>query len=116
MSNFQDWTPIDVGHGANKQAPKKPTSPKQQVNNNTASNIVCTADKPIDLDDNKITLVDKDFAKQITMARLAKKMTQVQIAHALSLDVNIIKTFENGTAKHSGPIVSKLKKYYNIHK
>lgn len=116
MSDYQNWTPVDVGHGTNKQVPKKPTSPKQQTNNNTASNIVCAADKPLDMEDTKITLVDKDFSKQITTARLAKKMTQAQIAHALSLDVNIIKTFENGTAKHSGPIVSKLKKYYNIHK
>lgn len=115
MSDFQDHTPINIGHGASKPNPKKSTSPKQ-TNNNTASNIVCAADKPLDLDDNKITLVDKEFSKQITTARLAKKMTQAQIAHALSLDVSIIKTFENGTAKHSGPIVSKLKKYYNIHK
>jgi ribosome-binding protein aMBF1 (putative translation factor) len=115
MSNFQDWTPINIGNNANK-SPKKSTSPKNTVSNNGASNIVCAADKPLDMEDTKITLVDKDFAKQITTARLVKKMTQAQIAHALSLDVNIIKTYENGTAKHNGPIVSKLKKYYNIHK
>ena len=115
MSDFQDYTPINIGHGASKAPLKKTNSPKQ-TNINTASNIVCAADKPLDMDDTKITLVDKEFSKQITTARLAKKMTQAQIAHALSLDASIIKTFENGTAKHNGLIVSKLKKYYNIHK
>lgn len=116
MSTFQDWTPINIGNSANKSPPKKSNSPKNTVSNNGASNIVNATNVPLDMDNTKLTLVDKDFAKQITTARLAKKMTQAQIAHALSLDVSIIKTYENATAKHSGPIVSKLKKYFNIHK
>ena len=101
MSSFQDWEPVVL----RKSDPKKPI---QKPFDNIKVNE--------DADVNKIIKVDSDFSKQIIQARLAKKLNQTELAKALSLDVTIIKEYENGTAKHNGIIISKLKKYLGINK
>ena len=115
MSNFQDWKPVIIGQG-NKAKTTAKVHPEPVANNNTASNIVKAASIIDDGEMIKSEKVDPEFSKMIIQARLAKKMTQAQLAHALSLDVSIVKDFENGSAKKNGPITSKIKKYLNINK
>jgi putative transcription factor len=115
MSDFQDLKPVNIGHG-NKAKTTAKVHPEPQSHNNTASNIVKAASIIVDDDMIKTEKVDPEFSKMIIQARLAKKMTQAQLAHALSLDVTIVKDYENGSAKKNGPITSKIKKYLNINK
>ena len=63
----------------------------------------------------KPKIIEAEFAKQITNARLVKGMTQKQLANALSIDVAVIAEYERGTGIKSGPVVSKIKRYLNIH-
>ena len=100
MSQFQDWKPVIL----KKSDPKKPIQ-------KPFDNIKVNEDEI-----GKIIKVDSEFSKQIIQARLAKKLNQTELAKALSLDVTIIKEYENGTAKHNGEIISKLKKYLGINK
>ena len=55
----------------------------------------------------KITPV---LRKNIQTARLAKKMTQQQLASAASLDINIIKQFETGSRIFNEGEVKKLER------
>jgi ribosome-binding protein aMBF1 (putative translation factor) len=63
-----------------------------------------------------IKYVDKEFSKEIVAARVAKGLTRKQVAHQLCMQESVIATFENGTAIHSGPIVSKFKTFYGLNK
>lgn len=115
MSDFQDWNPINIGNdNITKQTKAKPEI--KPINMNSASNIVKAASTVIEDEDIKRETVDPKFSEQIKAARLGKKMTQAQLAHAMSLDVTIIKDYENGKAKKNGTITSKLKKYLGINK
>ena len=115
MSDFQDWKPVNIGNNnITKQTKVKPEV--KPINMNAASNIVKAASTVIDDEDIKVDKVDPKFSEQIKNARLGKKMTQAQLAHALSLDTTIIKEYENGTAKKNGTITSKIKKYLGINK
>ena len=63
----------------------------------------------------KPKMIDVEFSKQLVDARVAKGMTQKQLANALSIDVSIINDYERGQGVKSGPIVSKMKRYLGIH-
>ena len=101
----QDWK--SVVQKSNKSSAKvapAPASPKKVSNNNDNDETV------------QIIKVDKQLSQDILKARLAKGLSQVDLAKQMSLDVNIIKSYENGTASHNGTMVSKFKKFLNIHK
>jgi len=110
MSDCQDWKNVVI-RGTNATTKPKVSTVQKTV-------FIGTGGVKVDpeTEEVKIIKVDSEFSKQITKARTEKGKTQVQVAKELSIDVNVIKTFENGTATHNGAIVSKLKKYYNIHK
>lgn len=112
MSDCQDWKNVVI-HGTNAVKSKVVSDQPKKV-------FVGTKEQGIvvdpETDEVKIITVDKEFSKQILQARLGKKMTQEQLAKALSLGVDVIKKYENGTARHNGAIISKIKKYLNIHK
>jgi ribosome-binding protein aMBF1 (putative translation factor) len=112
MADCQDWKNIVI-HGTTAVKSKMVSEQPKKV-------FVGTKEQGIvvdpETDEVKIITVDKEFSKQILQARLSKKMTQEQLAKALSLGVDVIKKYENGTARHNGGIVSKIKKYLNIHK
>ena len=63
-----------------------------------------------------IKYVDKEFSKEIIAARVAKGLTRKQVAHQLCMQESVIATFENGSAIHSGPIISKFKTFYGLNK
>jgi ribosome-binding protein aMBF1 (putative translation factor) len=108
MSNFQDWEPINIGNKSKSSAKVHPSPQIKATNNNTPEIITG--------DEKRIEKVDIELSKMIVKKRVEKGLNQSELAKALSLDVNIIKTYENGTALHNGMIVSKLKKYLGINK
>ena len=54
------------------------------------------------------------IGKTISSARLAKKMTQKELANKLSIQVNLLQTIENGSAVYDGNLYSKIKNFLHI--
>lgn len=104
----QDWKAVVLRSGAPKN---KPAAASSSYQGNSGIKVV---DK--ENDEIEIVRVDKELAKQIREARLAKNLTQEQLARAMSISVDIVKTYENATAQRNGPIISKFKKFLNISK
>ena len=115
MSEYQDWKPVNIGNN-NKKSTAKVAPEPIVMNKNSASGVVRGAETIIEDEMIKSEKVDPDFSKAIIKARSEKKMTQLQLAHALSLDVTVVKEYENGSAKKNGMITSKIKKYLGINK
>eukprot|EP00457_Paulinella_chromatophora_P017355 gb/GEZN01018386.1/.p1 GENE.gb/GEZN01018386.1/~~gb/GEZN01018386.1/.p1 ORF type:complete len:141 (+),score=24.73 gb/GEZN01018386.1/:144-566(+) len=61
-----------------------------------------------EVDDFKHKEIPLEFKKALMQARMAKKMTQVQLATAINTKSNVIQTYENGTAIPDGAIIAKL--------
>jgi len=64
----------------------------------------------------KIKYVDREFSKEITQARLAKGLTRKEVANQMCLIESVIASWENGTAVHNGPMVSRFKTFYGLNK
>lgn len=52
--------------------------------------------------------VKPELSKKIARYRLDNKLTQVQLAHKINLHVNIVKSYENGSAIHNPAMTSKF--------
>ncbi len=50
-----------------------------------------------------------DNARAISTARTTLRLTQKQLANALSIDVNLLASIEAGTAIHNGPLLEKIR-------
>ena len=112
----QDWdTKIVSGkmHDANIKTPVKKaivtTSINKQETNLTVKKIYDPENPNAD-PEIKTVLIDKEFAKNMTQMRLAKKMSQKDLALACALDVKIINEYEKGGCARNGSYVSKIKK------
>ena len=108
----QDWEPVILKR---KHVPT-PTEKKNEIkihygtNHKTLENLEKSTE-PVSLN-----LVGKSIGKQITEARVAKKLTQIQLANQIrgGLDVNILKTYENGTAIKNGDILNRICQTLNL--
>ena len=121
MSKFettQDWESVVWA-----KKPDLKTLPKTSVLNNKQKNLNITrntVEKIIDdsnePDNIKPVIVAQDFSKLMRDHRMVKKLTQAEVAKQMSIPLAIIKDYENGTGVQNGTYVSKIKKFYNIHK
>lgn len=66
-------------------------------------------------EDFKVPTVDKGLSKAITAARVAKKMTQQQLATAINERVQVIQEYESGKAIPNPSIINKLDRALGIH-
>lgn len=66
-------------------------------------------------EDFKHNTVDKDLSKAIQQARLAKKLTQAQLATAINERQQIIQQYESGQAIPNPQILNKLDRALGIH-
>ena len=66
-------------------------------------------------EDFKHASVNKELSKAIAQARLAKKMTQAQLATAINERPQVIQQYECGQAIPNSQIISKLDKALGIH-
>ena len=124
--NFQDWNTV----GWDKRGEKsKNESNKEYMNkqlrqgnvsqtlkngsaNQNKVNVVTNARKIEKEEDTFIhKTVGSDVAKRIAQARCEKKLTQKQLANALSLPESIIKEFETGKAIYNAVVLNKIEKY-----
>jgi putative transcription factor len=58
--------------------------------------------------------VSSDLKKRIMAARLAKKMTQAQLAQAINEKPNVIQEYESGKAIPSPAVLSKLSRVLGV--
>lgn len=63
----------------------------------------------------KHAVIDKSLSKAITATRLAKKMTQADLARLINERPQIIQEYESGKAIPNGAILSKLDKALGTH-
>lgn len=116
--SHQDWTPVIWKKKPDpKLLPKTVVVVNKQKNINSINNTV----KKIYDEDNpnaepKIqpVLVDRIFSKELQSRRLLKKISQQDLAKALSIPVAIISEYEKGTGIRNGTYISKIKKYLNF--
>jgi putative transcription factor len=84
---------------------------KGSLNQNKV-NVVTNARKLDSEEDTfKHRTIGLDTGKKISQARCEKKLTQKQLANALSLPESIIKDFESGKAIYNAMIMNKLEKF-----
>jgi len=104
MSDHQDWEPVVL---VKKTTPdKKP----QSTITNVQKSLLNDEEPP------KLKYVDKELAKQIVAARIAKKMNRKQLAIAMNIPETTVAGYENGTALHNGPMVSRFKLFLGLNK
>jgi putative transcription factor len=92
---WQDWTPVVIKKPTPKPTPK-PTKPKE-------------------LDEiGKVQHTTLELRKQIQNARMAKKMSQADLAKEINEKPNVIQAYENGKAIPSTQILQKLRRVLGV--
>ncbi len=118
--SHQDWNPVVIKKNTNaKQTNPSNLVAKQGVNKQQTAiktEKVWDASDPDGEPETRPVMIDKEFGQQIMKARVAKQMTQKDLANALSLPVSVITDYERGQGVRNGNYVSKIKKYLNINK
>jgi len=93
--HWQDWTPVVIKKTEVKITPK-PTKPKE-------------------LDEiGKVQHTTLELRKQIQEARMAKKLSQAQLAQQINEKPNIIQAYESGKAIPNPQILQKLRRILGV--
>ena len=109
--DHQDWKTVILRNPNNKPKPPPPVKvPVGKVNPN-AGNLAGTGKKVIeDGDVHKVDKVGSTIGKQISQARVAKKMSQKDLATKMQLQLQVIQQYENGKAVRNNSMLSKFEK------
>jgi ribosome-binding protein aMBF1 (putative translation factor) len=83
---FQDYTPVVIGSGKQKEAPRQNAAGTKQLAKLDSNEDICPP--------NKISAAQAQVLRE---ARAAKSMQQKELAKQLNIDVSIIKDYENGS-------------------
>jgi ribosome-binding protein aMBF1 (putative translation factor) len=109
----QDWDTVIVK--GNVSTTKKPTK-KVITTPGNKQDTVLTIKKEYDPDhpnaepEIRAVLIDKEFSRKMIQARVAKGLSQVQLARSCMLDVKIINEYEKGGCARNGSYITKIKK------
>tara|TARA_B100000963_G_scaffold357441_1_gene379647 strand:- start:2461 stop:2784 length:324 start_codon:yes stop_codon:yes gene_type:complete len=95
-SNFQDWEPVVF-----KAKPIK-------------TNYQGIPKPKIDDDEIKIKKINRDLQVALQKARLAKKLSQKDVAQRMNVKSSDIMNYENGKAIPNNAFISKLEKFYQV--
>lgn len=129
----QDWTPVVITKTAKQKA--KGLSTAQAVSQQKMAGSLATEKKhgaaenksahssggagmkklEESTEEFKHDTINQNLSKAITTARLAKKMTQAQLATAINERAQIIQQYECGKAIPNAQILNKLDKALGIH-
>lgn len=126
--NFQDWKPVTWNKtGEKNKGESKTTYINNQMrkNNTVTSNKVVSNKTQIDGVSNlkkvekeedtfKHATVSLSMSKRIAQARCEKKMTQKDLANALSLPFKIIQDYEAGKAIPNHVVLNKIEKALGV--
>lgn len=126
--DHQDWTPV-VFHKKPEKELKGEAAVKAAVRNgfaldtqkkfNGGKNVQHGGpDNAAKLDreteELKHTKIRKETSQAIVKARLAKGMTQAQLAAAIFESVQIVQSYENGSAIPNGNVLSKMSRALGV--
>jgi ribosome-binding protein aMBF1 (putative translation factor) len=91
---------------------------KKNLKNKKHSQIVYIAQKTVmdNVEEPSVKYIDKAFSQEMINLRLEKKLNRAELAKALNLSEPVIAEYENCTAVYNPTIISKIKKYLNMHK
>jgi ribosome-binding protein aMBF1 (putative translation factor) len=118
--SHQDWTPVILRKNTDsKKADPKNLVAKQGANKQHTAIKTEKVLNPSDPDgepETRPVMIDKEFGQQIVKARLAKQMTQKDLANAISIPIQVINEYERGQGVRDGNYVSKIKNHLGINK
>ena len=115
--NHQDWKPVILKKSASQikasnTVKGKTLSNKQPNSNNINSNL-----NKNKLDGDDVTApkyISKAISKEIQQARVAKKISQQDLANALCVKKNIINDLESGKMLENKAFVRRVKNFLKI--
>lgn len=96
-ANYQDWTPLVLRKNTPTVKEKKPVAnvnPTHQQNKQVGNSV--NVRKLEEDEDYKIPSITREMGVQIQQARVAKKMTQAQLAQKCNIPEAIVKEYEQG--------------------
>ena len=117
--DHQDYTVVDVGNPKLKALRAKQNSGPKQVQSKSLKNnttILQGTGKKLKEDEEGFSSLSKDdyvgltIGKKISQARVAKKLSQKQLAQQLNILPGILQTYENGKALRNNSMLSKIEK------
>merc|ERR1712187_1095577 len=105
-----------MGNAARRSGEEIDTTKKFAGGTNKSANSTCSNAKK--LDENAQTFrhdtVSYDFKMALQQARLAKKMTQVQLASQINEKSTVINEYESGKAIPKGDVINKLNRALGV--
>ncbi len=117
--DHQDYTVVDVGNPKLKALRAKQNSGPKQVHSKNLKNNTSTLQgtgKKLKEDEEGFSSLSKDdyvgltIGKKISQARVAKKLSQKQLAQQLNILPGVLQTYENGKALRNNSMLSKIEK------
>jgi len=113
----QDWDPVNVGKiGGGKGGAAKGVEMRFNAGSNSSAHTggVMSARKLEESEELKHKKVDKSLSKAIMQARMAKKMTQKDLATAINEKPQVIGEYESGKAIPNGAIIVKMERKLGV--
>merc|ERR1712087_693002 len=105
-----------MGNTARRSGAEVETDKKFAGGTNKSSHSACQNAKKLDENTNtyKHDTVSHDFKIALQQARIAKKMTQAQLATAINEKGSVINEYEGGKAIPNGAIINKLNRALGV--
>ena len=103
-------------NAARRQGAAVETDKKFAAGANKSAHAVCSNAKKLDekTEAGRHETVSHDFKIALQQARMAKKMTQAQLATAINEKQSVINEYESGKAIPNGAIIAKLNKALGV--
>jgi ribosome-binding protein aMBF1 (putative translation factor) len=112
LFSHQDWTPVILSKHTKKVV-------KHNINSQSTGikvKKIWDEQEPNTEPEIHPIMITRKFSQQIQQARIAKSMTQKQLANAICIPVSIINDYEQCKGIHNSSHISKIKKYLGITK
>jgi ribosome-binding protein aMBF1 (putative translation factor) len=105
--NHQDWDPVVIHN---------PTAVKRSLPTETVKRIQHTGVKDVDMEDNRIVMVNSQLRKTCEQARLSTKNTRESLAKLIHGDPNTIKLLETGklSEKEAKQVALKIERALKV--
>jgi putative transcription factor len=121
MYEHQDWTPVIIRgkKPGSVQHKTQATTRVAHVTSSTTGKPAWAIEKKIDNPDAQgplLNCVSKDTARLITQGRVAKKMTQNELAQAINVPPAIIKEIEAGKAIENKQLLANIRRVLGLQK
>mmetsp|Transcript_23609 Transcript_23609/g.22636 ORF Transcript_23609/g.22636 Transcript_23609/m.22636 type:complete len:162 (-) Transcript_23609:403-888(-) len=113
----QDWDPVNVGKtSVGKAGGAQGMEKRYNSGSNSSAHTggVMSARKLEETEELKHQKVDKSLSKAIMQARMAKKMTQKDLATAINEKPQVIGEYESGKAIPNGAIIVKMERKLGV--